>query len=353
MLRKHFQNIPHVGWAGIWAGTLLLLSLTIPLLVVDKPTEEDGAFVPWQSFKPPELQDLVQPAHSMKIPIFLSKENEIRELTLPEYVRGVVAAEMPADFRLEALKAQAIAARTYLVNRINNGNLSDVPDGAWITDTVTHQAFVTEDAMRRRWGRNFTKNIAKLNRAVNETEGLIVTYRGEPIEAVYFSTSNGHTENSEEYFSREVPYLRSVPSPWDAKLSPKYEQTKRLSIEEVAKQLKVSAAMPVQGGEGDGRAFMQVLDWTEGRRIASMRVSDRVFTGREVREALDLASSQFDWKMDRDTITFRTYGYGHGVGLSQWGAEGMARQGKTAETILQYYYQGTVLSRIEPFLENF
>lgn len=189
----------------MWVAGLLGLMFVIPGIVHLQlnPQQEDSTLFMNPNLSLPLSESEAQPV----IPVWLSHEQRIEMVALEDYVRGVVAAEMPMDFELEALKAQAIAARTYVIRRLIKGDYSDMGVGnAVVTDTVQHQAYINELPMNQ---------IEKLNRAVEETAGLIATYNGEPIEALYFSTSNGYTENAEDYFTTAIPYLRSVPSPWD------------------------------------------------------------------------------------------------------------------------------------------
>jgi stage II sporulation protein D len=272
------------------------------------------------------------------ITVYLTKEQRTERVTLETYVRGVVAGEMPADFELEALKAQAIAARTYIVRRLELDDHSGMPataaaSQANVTDTVDHQIYISLDKLKGLWPKDEQQEkLAKLNKAVSETRGEIITYGGEPIQAVFFSTSNGYTENSEQYFQEELPYLRSVASPWDKLISPRYRETVKLKLSDFYTRLGLGAKK---------KPVIRVLDKTAGNRIADMVIDGKTYTGREVREKLGLASSQFLWKLDGDSIVITTFGYGHGVGMSQWGANGMAEEGKRAEQIVTYYYTGT------------
>ncbi|OYD08204.1 stage II sporulation protein D [Paludifilum halophilum] len=287
------------------------------------------------------------------VKVYLTEEKRVVELPLEEYIRGVVAAEMPADFHLEALKAQALAARTYIVDRLNRGDFSDMKesgaDGAQVTDTVQHQVFKTDEQLRQNWGDQYDEFSRRIDEAVRATRGKVIQYDGEPIYAAFFSTSNGRTENSEDYFAESYPYLRSVPSPWDEK-SPKYKDQKKMSVKEFLGKLEEESgnelALPASGGS----KWIQVEKKTEGGRIGEIRVGDQTFTGRQIREALDLSSTDFSWNIQGDSITLTTRGYGHGVGMSQWGANLMAMEGKKAKEIVQYYYQGVKIGNASSIL---
>ena len=185
------------------------------------------------------------------IRVYLAKEKRIEKVPLEIYIRGVLAGEMPITFEPEALKAQAIAARTYIVRRLASGDRSGLPvEGADVTDTTVHQVYVPLGRLVSRWnGAERETNLAKLNRAIEETRGEIVTYEGNPIEALFFSTSNGYTENSEDYWNASLPYLRSVSSPWDRKISPEYKDTTAMPLTVFYQKLGLSGKTTAQVSE--------------------------------------------------------------------------------------------------------
>jgi stage II sporulation protein D len=261
------------------------------------------------------------------------------DIPLEDYVRGVVAAEMPVDFAPEALRAQAIAARTYIYSKVKDGE-------ATVTNTVKHQAYATDEQLKKRWGTAYEKNRAKVHEAVTSTKGKIITYQQKPIYAAFFSTSNGRTENSEDYFQEAYPYLRSVDSSWD-KQSPKYSRDQTMTTSEIVTVLEKHTGKKVAISAFANSNAIRILARTEGKRIANIQIGDQTFTGREVREALQLASSDFSWKQQGNELTFTTRGFGHGVGMSQWGANLLAQQGKTAEEIIHHYYQQVEIDGIK------
>jgi len=272
--------------------------------------------------------------------VYLAEEGRVETVPLEIYVRGVVAGEMPADFEPEALKAQAIAARTYIIRKLladrRNG---DGGGGEYdVTDGPADQAYVSLENMRRMASER-KEDFERIGQAVAGTEGLVLTYGGEPIQAAYFSTSGGYTENAEDYWSEPVPYLRSVPSPWDAQLSPRYEQEIGMTLDEFYDRLGI--------GRRDRKGGIEVLSRTAGRSVKEIRIGKRILTGREVREALDLPSANFDWRISGGRITLICRGHGHGVGMSQWGAQALALAGNDAERILAYYYRGARIERTE------
>ncbi|SDS97429.1 stage II sporulation protein D [Paenibacillaceae bacterium GAS479] len=303
------------------------------------PTAPPGGSVLSRTVKKQTALPLPGALDRMTVRVYLTAEKRVEKVPMELYVRGVIAGEMPVSFEPEALKAQAIAARTYLVKRLASGDRSGMPvKNADVTDTTAHQVYVPLDKLLDRWsGKDREVNLAKLNAAVQETRGQIITYEGKPIEALFFSTSNGYTENSEDYWGSSLPYLRSVASPWDKKISPEFKETTSMSLAAFYQKLGISGKTPPKS--------LRVLDTTDGKRIREMTAGSKVFTGRQMREKLGLASTQFTWKIEGKEIEITTYGYGHGVGMSQWGADGMAKSGSTAYQILSHYYTGTEVVR--------
>lgn len=289
------------------------------------------------------------------VSVYLNKTQSVENVSLEKYVMGVIAAEMPAKFELEALKAQAVAARTFIARRLVAGDTSGVPGNvADVTDTVAHQAYLSQDELAS-WSKNGNGDkLAKLQQAVQETEGIIMTYEGKPITASFFSASGGYTENSEDYWSGAIPYLRSVPSPWDQKLQENNEVTVAFSMEELFQKLELpTPAIPAASiSDKSINSLFKIISTTKGGKVKEIAINGAHMTGREVREKLDLRSSQFKINYKDSKIQITTYGYGHGVGMSQWGAEGMAQSGYAAPQILKYYYTGISFEQVERLLSN-
>jgi stage II sporulation protein D len=184
----------------------------------------------------------------------------------------------------------------------------------------------------------------KVEEAVKNTENEIIVYRGEPIEALFFSTSNGYTENSEEVFPNKLPYLRSVASPWDKERSPRAIEKVEMPLAEFYRKLGVDSIAAIASRKGE--STLRIMEWTRGKRVKEMVAGSKRLTGEEVRQKLELRSAAFDWTIDKNKIILTTYGSGHGVGMSQWGAEGMAQAGKTADQIVEYYYSGARVEKV-------
>ncbi|MBO8165418.1 MAG: stage II sporulation protein D [Brevibacillus sp.] len=283
----------------------------------------------------------------LPIHVYRTEKERVETVPLGLYIEGVVAAEMPAEFELEALKAQALAARTYIIRRLVSGRFDDIPEGAHVLDTVKHQAYLDEEQRRQRWGSDYEWKSSKIRQAVRETAGMILTYQGEPIDATFFSTSNGFTEDAHDYWNEPIPYLRSVASPWDQE-SPRFEH--RMVIPTDKLEEKLGTRLDLQASTGG--SWYTVLERTAGNRVGRVRIGSKVFTGREVRERLGLPSSSFSMQLVSGNVVINTKGYGHGVGMSQWGANGMAKDGKRAEQIVKYFYQGVELQDYRQVLDR-
>ncbi|MBS4218918.1 stage II sporulation protein D [Bacillus sp. FJAT-49711] len=323
--------------AFVLAAILLALSFIIPAILVLPSTNDksDGALAEQEEVQSKQMKN----ESSTEVAVFRTNTKKIEKLPLEEYVIGVVASEMPAEFELEALKAQALAARTYIVSHlISSSDNEDIPEGANIKDTVDHQVYKNKAELKKQWGKDYDWKYKKVADAVKATAGQILTYNEKPITASFFSTSNGYTENAEDYWKNQIPYLKSVESPWDSK-SPKFNSQKVLTISEFENKLGVKI--------GNGKDIGTVTGRTPGKKVATVNINGKDFTGREVREKLDLRSTDFKWIRKGDSIIISTKGFGHGVGMSQYGANGMAQEGKKYKDIVTHYYQGITISDVE------
>lgn len=329
----------------IIGAILCSLILIIPtMLVLAFQGEEEEQSINSTSVQTSNyISDVTVPAEDITISVFRTGPEIIEEVEFEDYIIGVVASEMLPSFSMEALKAQALAARTYIIKHLLNPTEMNVPNGAMVTDTVMHQVFRNEEDLREFYGKDYEWNMARITEAVQATRGQIITYEGDPITASFFSTSNGYTENSEDYWTNTFPYLRSVESPWDSH-SPKYSTEKVISTS--AFQQALGVTLPGDGSVGE------ITDRTEGGRVATVNINGKTFTGREIREKLDLDSSDFQWKRSGHNIVIETKGWGHGVGMSQYGADGLAKEGKNYQEIIQHYYTGVEIASIDPYIAN-
>jgi len=253
------------------------------------------------------------------------KDGSVVKIELEEYLVGVVGAEMPALFNVEALKAQAIIARTYALKAISKGNI--------LKDNETNQSYKTNNELKSMWGGNYDAYYNKVKEAVNDTKGMVLTYNGTYIEAVYHSTSNGVTESSVNVWGNYYPYLVSVDSKYD-NLNVSFIKNIEISFQELSSKL---------GFDIDKETDILLIGKTSGNRVESVKIEDHVYKGIDFRNILGLRSADFDIEYTDSGIIFTTRGYGHGVGLSQYGANGMAKNGYNYEAILKHYYPGVSL----------
>ena len=265
-----------------------------------------------------------------------TREGEITELTMAEYLWGVVAAEMPASFEEEALKAQACAARTYTVIRQNSA-ASKHPEADICGDSTCCQAYIERSAAEARWGLNAGEYGGKIDRAVAGTDGLGVLYAGQPIQALFFSSAAGRTVDAAEVWGNSVAYLKSVDSPEGDEV-PNYHSQVTLTGEEV-KTLTLET-YPGADLSGDPSAWFGEASRNEGGGVVSMPLGGITLTGGQLRALFSLRSACFTVTWDGERFTFDVTGYGHGVGMSQYGANAMAKDGSSFEDILTWYYTG-------------
>lgn len=272
------------------------------------------------------------------IKLLHTKTNSIEELPLDEYLYGVVSAEMPASFENEALKAQAIVARTYTLYKIINN--SSKHEGADICDDSTCcQAWISKEDRLAKWEENTREEYwNKIVQAVDGTKGKIITYQGEPINAFFHSNSGGKTETTINVWGGDsYPYLQSVATSGEDAYS-QYASEVILSKQDFINKIK-------EKHENFSIDFSQencieVLDYTEGERVKTVKIGNLELSGVEVRTILGLKSANFKVSIEQDMIKFTVIGYGHGVGMSQTGADSMAKQGSNFEEIIKHFYTG-------------
>ncbi len=256
----------------------------------------------------------------------------ISNIMLEDYIVGVVAGEMPIYFETEALKAQAVAARSYVMKQMGYNKDKDYD----VLNTVVNQVYLSDDYLKSAWREDYDDNIKKIKMAVLATNGEYLEYDGAVAEAMFFSTSSGYTENSEEVFTNKVPYLRSVASTWDD-ISPVYTVNYSMTLQDFYDKLNINY---------DDYLEIEITENTSTGRIKKLKINDVLFSGSDVMNKLHLKSNYFEIIQDGDMVIITTKGYGHGVGMSQYGAQAMALKGYTYEEILQYYYSGTIIKEI-------
>ena len=267
------------------------------------------------------------------------------KLLVEEYVKGVVAAEMPANFNLEAIKAQAVAARTfYYSKRIEN---CDIAKGAQICDSTHCQVYQNKDECLKKWKESEREMLwGKINKAVQDTEDEVLVYNNELVKyPQFFSTSSGRTERAVDVFSFDVPYLQSEESLGE-EIAPKYNTIISVSIEEFTKITNKN----IEGANLSKECIAKQIDIksnTEGGGVKEIILGNKVISGKEFRKIFNLNSSNFKLEFKGDKININCFGYGHGVGMSQWGANVMAGNGEKYKDILKHYYNGIQIRKVE------
>ena len=281
----------------------------------------------------PEIVTETTPVRSaIRYEMRLHTSGQAEKRDLDDYLVGVVLAEMPAEFKMEALKAQAVAARTYTRKAYETGGKHG--DGSVCTDPGCCQAYISEAAYRK--GGGLEGNLQKVRNAVEATSGMVLTYEGQLIEATYFSCSGGSTEDAAAVWGTEYPYLKAVDSPGEEGAA-HYRDTVTFSPEAFAAILGLEP-------EGNPRYWIGITAYTAAGSVKSIRIGDQVYTGTELRSLLGLRSAAFTIDADDEKIQITTKGYGHRVGMSQYGAEAMAVSGSDFQEILSHYYPGTEIS---------
>lgn len=243
---------------------------------------------------------------------------DVINIGLTEYLVGVVSGEMPASFPMEALKAQAVVARTYTMKSLQIGRK--------LTDSTSTQVYKDNNQLRSLWGNDYDRYYQRIYDAVTSTDNICVYYNGNYIDAVYHSTSNGYTEDAVNVWGNSIPYLQTVASTWDQNVS---SYLKIITKEE-------SDIISILGL--DNLDEIQILERNNSGRVEKVQIGNKIFSGVELRNMLGLRSTDFEIIKDNNIITITTKGYGHGVGMSQYGAKGMAEQGYSYREILNHYY---------------
>ena len=262
------------------------------------------------------------------------EDGEIVELTMAEYLWGVVAAEMPASFELEALKAQTTAARTYTLWKALHNKAH--PQANVCTAYTCCQAWITREEALEKWGGEGTEYAAKLDKALRETDGVVLYYDSQPIQAAFHASSAGRTQDAVAVWGSTVPYLASVATP-EGEEAPNYRTTAVLTAEQVRAALE---PLGCKLEEEKPEEWLKELEYSESGGLLSAQVGGVALRGNELRTALGLRSPSFTVEYGTEGFTFHVTGYGHGVGLSQYGANALAKQGKGWREILSWYYTG-------------
>lgn len=297
------------------------------------PAEEQGQEEPPQ---PPVLGE-TDSAASLRVLI----DGKLQEMDMGTYLMGVVRAEMPASFSQEALKAQAVAARTYTLYKIENGGSANHPEADACDDITCCKAYMSAQEAAQGWGEQAAAYEEKIRAAVADTDGECILYEGRPILAVFHSSSAGTTQDAADVWSSSLPYLQSVQSPENEDTVPNYHSIASFSASELKARLQ--EALPDADLGGSPSNWFTNIQQLPNGTVKSLTVGGVTVSGSSLRTILDLRSACFTIAFDGDTVSFSVTGYGHGVGMSQYGANVLAADGMDYREILAWYYTGTTV----------
>lgn len=313
-----------------------VLLLLIPLPAMEKAPPETKAVSGGYIYS--DLEEIpVADAVSDSFRLYDHQSGSITEISAEDYIFGVLAAEMPASYETEALKAQAVAAYTFACRRKQTSADKEYDIS---TDYTVDQAYITEEAAREKWGDNADEYIEKLRSVVEETAGYMVTYEETTALTVYHAVSSGKTECASDIWGGDIPYLIAVDSPGD-RLASNYLSSSKFTAEDFSERLKELCVF-----SGEPEAWIGESECTDSGYVKQITICGNSVSGSKLRAALDLPSGTFDISLRDDTFTVTCKGYGHGVGMSQYGANVMAEQGSDFKEILCHYYPGCEVEKI-------
>lgn len=309
------------------------IMLLAPLGVIGKEIESAKETTTFTG----DVTETVKTEKKLQFKVLIKDTEEIITMDCDEYIFGVVAAEMPALYSEEALKAQAVAAYTFAYSRsiANKDKDYDIT-----TDFTIDQSFIKREDARKKWGNSADKYEEKIDNAVKSVSGEIMTYNNKPITAVYHAVSSGKTEKAEDIWGSKVSYLQSVDSNWD-KDSDNYKSSEAFTISELKEKLAI------KNFKGKNSEIIGKAEKTGCGTVKTIKLYGQSFSGADIRKILDLRSANFTVSLKDDKIVFSVIGYGHGVGMSQNGANCMAKEGKSYKEILTHYYKGVKIESLK------
>ena len=316
---------------------LLLSMILCPLASVEKAKQVFSGETNLETENSPN-EESGQIATASTVKVMNASSKNITEISLEDYLLGVVACEMSASYHEEAIKAQIVAAHTLLEHSklTKSENLGDADIS---NSSATHQGYLTVDEQKEKWGENYDKNTEKIKKCIEEVKNLTIQYSNKPITAAFHAISNGRTENASDVWGGDYPYLISVPSDGD-KFSPSYITEAAFSCNDFKEIItQQGATLSENPSEWIGE-----IKTTGTGMVSEIKIGDKSFKGTDIRKYFSLKSSTFECEIKDDTVIFKVKGYGHGVGMSQYGANYMAQQGLTYKEILLHYYPNTKIA---------
>lgn len=348
------QKVYTIHWPILMGLTALLVAVVLLVVGViracalpegDALTVEESPepIIPAPTWSPLPVDIDFTKVHKTYVKVFMQDEGEIRDMLLEEYVLGVVAGEVGPSYPMEALKAQAVATRTYTLYSIRHGGCKTNPNADVCTSSSCCQTFRSDAKLRKSWGDKYTYKYSVIAKAVMDTAGEVMLYNGKVIDAMYHGASGGWTENSENVYSNAIPYLRSVESAHEIGS----RQTGQVTFARAAFVERVNGARPNAHMTLENlESQVKTLSLYPSGRVEKLQLGEDVITGKTARKIFGLDSSMFTVEITDSDVIFRTKGFGHGVGMSQAGANGMAADGADYRTILTHYYTGVSIDVI-------
>ena len=326
--------------------TIIIIMILLPILFLNNKSDTDILKFKLNENNIVKNSGLLFP-NDGKVKVYRREKDTVEELDLEEYIKGVVASEMPANFEEEALKAQAIAARTYYMNKRLNPCSDGQSRGAEICDSTHCQVYMDKEDRLSKWSeKDRQSNWQKIDNAVESTKGEVLTYDGKVLEyPQFFAISSGKTEDAVDVLSINIPYLKSTESKGE-EIAPKYETTYSITIEDFINKIK-SKYNNIEISKSNIKKRIEIESYTEGGGVKEIKIGDETISGIEFRKILNLNSTNFKISFNDNDIIFSCKGYGHGVGMSQWGANAMAKNGSKFDEILKHYYSGVDIDKIE------
>ena len=325
---------------------VIVFIIGLSVLIVGVGTHEESSNTTKNKKYVPKAESKIKSSYSkdeLKMKVYITKKKTIDSIDLEDYVKGVVSAEMPVEFPLEALKSQAVAARTYALAHKEAFGAGNAPraHGGDVNDTTDFQVFMYKDERLRLWPKSKRQEFwDKITQAVEKTEGEVLAYDGELVMSpYYFSTSGGKTEDAINVFNKEIPYLKSVDSPGEEKAH-KYISSKTVTCDYAADKLN-SWNSNCNVKSKQLKKQISILEKSKAGTVIKIKVGEKTISGSKFRSIMGLNSSNFDIEFKNNNMIITCRGYGHGVGMSQWGSKAMANKGYDYKKILKHYYKGT------------
>ncbi len=322
----------------VWVIIIISVSFLLPAVLTQK-----FSFVESSAESTEEIKQEYTYQNYGKVKLLHTQTGQIEELDMDEYLLGVVCSEMPVDYELEALKTQAIVARTYTVYLIQNGGKHE---GADICDSSNCcQAWISKEKRFERWEEaKREENWEKIKSAVNSTKGKVIKYDGKIIKAFFHANSGGKTENvSAVWGGADLPYLQSVETSGENNYS---QYSSEIEISKSEFEAKIKSTHPEFTINYEEENCIEIKEYTSGNRVKTLKIGNIEISGVELRTILGLRSANFSFEINGDNIKFFVTGYGHGVGMSQTGADSLAKQGILCEDIIKHFYTGVSIENI-------